>query len=84
MNYREHRAPREDSLLAEVKTARAEYEGAKKQHDELMQIAGDLGVGHPEGATAIRNALHCQQLATERYARALRALTELVLGKAKS
>ena len=71
----------EEDLMREVEQARAAYEEAKAQSATLMECSTELGPDHPDGRTAARKATTMQSAATERYAKALKAFANFVLGK---
>jgi hypothetical protein len=71
----------EEDLVREVEQARAAYDEAKAQSATLMECSTELGQNHPDGRTAARKATAMQRAATERYAKALKAFTNFLLGK---
>ena len=71
----------EQALLHEVEQARAAYEQAKAQSAKSKEYLTDLGPSHPDGCTALQKATATQSAATERYVKALKALTEFMVGK---
>lgn len=79
----------EAKLRHEVELARVEYESAMKRSRSLMEQAEDVQMEpaadvllvHPDGTTALRQAIALQQRATSRYSNALKTLSEFVLGK---
>lgn len=72
---------RTEDLELRVDRARKEYENVMIEVRRLMKRAEGLGLASPEGLTAIGNATRLQDEATRRYAEALRALSDSVLGR---
>jgi hypothetical protein len=48
----------------------------------MMEHVTDLGLNHADGLHTLRKASAAQSAATARYAKALKALTDFMLGKA--
>jgi hypothetical protein len=71
----------EQALLQEVEQAKTTYDEAKTECAKLMERSTELGLNHPDGRTAQRKGNAIRDTATERYAKALRALTDFLLSK---
>jgi hypothetical protein len=71
----------EQVLVRDVEQARTAFEEAKTECAKLMESSTELGLNHPDGRTAQRKATSMRDVATERYIRALKALTDFVVGK---
>jgi phage gp36-like protein len=71
----------EQALVRNVEQARTAYDEAKTAFAKLMEGSTELGLNHPDGRTAQRQANAIRDAATERYAKALRALTDFLLSK---
>jgi hypothetical protein len=68
-------------LLCEVDESRTAYETAKLEYQRLVAYYRDLALNHPDGRVALRKASSAQDAATDRYAKALGALTHFMIGK---
>ena len=71
----------EQELLRELDECRMAYESAKERRGNLSGYYRDLGLDHADGRAAFRQAAIAQDAATQRYVRALKALTDFMLGK---
>jgi hypothetical protein len=69
----------EAELQAQVQLARKSYEVAKEEARRLLGISHDIGMGHPDGTSAIARACEVQRVATRGYTLALKNLSEFVL-----
>jgi len=74
----------ESELEEKVRLARQEYESAVGKARRLVEQSQDLGLDHPDGISALRNATHLQRAASQQYSEAVKALYEFVLGKDES
>ncbi|HUK15693.1 MAG TPA: hypothetical protein VLW65_04735 [Bryobacteraceae bacterium] len=71
-------------LRERVAQARRQYESVLAESRKVLGQAQDVGLSSPDGISAVRNANRMQQDATERYAAALKALSEFVLDRTRS
>jgi hypothetical protein len=69
----------ESQLLEKLKAAEQEYRLATSAFKTLSGQFKDLGMQHPDGSQAMRNAIAGETLARKQYHAALRAFTDLVL-----
>jgi hypothetical protein len=69
----------EDQLRKNVEEARGQYESARAKSHLLLEASRDLGLAHPDGNQAIRNATRVEAIANRNYADALYALSKFVL-----
>ena len=69
----------ESQLVERVSLARADYERADAEACRLCAIKTDLGLSHPDGRGALRQATRIQRQATMRYREALNRLNFFVL-----
>lgn len=67
-------------LLAEMQKAAQDYHQAVAEHQKVAEEFGALR-GNPDGAFAIKAAAARERLMLEKYARAVRAYADLVVGK---
>jgi hypothetical protein len=68
-------------LEEKVRLARREYESAVEEARRLVEQTQELGLSHPDGIYAIRNATRLQKTASQQYSEAVKELCEFVLGK---
>ncbi|HJT86465.1 MAG TPA: hypothetical protein VJ732_01390 [Bryobacteraceae bacterium] len=69
----------EAELLEQAARAKRAYESANAKAKMLQQTSQDLGLTHPDGISALTQAIHIQQMATRRYAAAIKELSDFVL-----
>jgi hypothetical protein len=75
----EELAQTEATLRQQMAEAKAAYETAKTQTARIDEIVLDLGLNHPDGTAALRNATRIQGRALEAYNEALRRFNAFVL-----
>jgi hypothetical protein len=66
-------------LLEKLRAAESEYRLAIAEYKNLSGQSKDLGLQHPDGRQAFRNAIIVQREALKKYQAALRAFTALVV-----
>ena len=84
MTYRTQSTSEDLAVLAleqRVARARRDYEAVLEEVRKLIERARAMGPANPDSAAALRNAKRIQEVATRRYAEALHALSEFVLGR---
>jgi hypothetical protein len=69
----------EKELMLAVKRAADEFSEAKREHQRLLGISGELGLAHPDGQVALTRAMAIYNDKFQKYRQALRALTELTV-----
>jgi hypothetical protein len=69
----------EAELKQKLTSAKEVYEAARFDDERLQRIKRDLGLAHPDGAAAIRDAVRVELLAFKRYIEALRAFSDFIL-----
>jgi hypothetical protein len=75
------RTPEEQALFERMKAAAQLYRDAKEQTKTALERYADLPLGHPDGDHARRLIAANEQKALEDYHEALKAYTDLVVGR---
>ncbi len=78
-NLLDERRRLERKLLEKLKAAEHDYRSAAADFKSLSEQSKDLGLAHPDGRQAIRNAVASERAAMQKYQAALRAFTDFVV-----
>lgn len=71
----------EKQLADEVAIAKKKYETANAYFKEMTARSRNIGSDHPDGAFALRKAIHNQQTCLLRYSKAVRDFTNFIVTK---